>query len=283
MPAKGKVDKLMSSMLSKSEFDLLRVHIQQISGIVLDDSKMMLMESRLSPLVERFQCASYTDLYVKAQCVDDINIEICNAISTNETSFFRDQNIFQMIGDDFVPHFLNRTNSIHVWSAASSTGQEAYSVAMTLQETIPNIGKYDVSIEGTDISNEAIAYASYGLYTSFELQRGIDATRQEKYFDPHEKGYRIKDQLRYMAHFQELNLLKHIPFGAQFDLILCRNIAIYFDKPTKKMLFERLARCLKPRGRLIVGSTETLWQVTDVLQRRDSDGVVFYSLEESDD
>jgi chemotaxis protein methyltransferase CheR len=273
----------MPLSLTKSEFELLRIHIQNISGINLDDSKMALMESRLSPLLERFQCYDYMSLYQKAKYTDEINGEICCAISTNETSFFRDSNVFEMIRDNFIPHFLNKSNSLSVWSAASSYGQEAYSIAMILHEAIVNIDKYDIKIEGTDISNKAIAYASYGLYTPFEAARGVDAARLNKHFDQTAAGYRIKDKLRYYVHYRELNLLKNIPFGAEFDIILCRNVAIYFNKETKRQLFEKLYKCLKPRGRLIIGSTETLWQVTDIFHRRDYKGVVYYALTKNGD
>lgn len=268
-------------LLSTQEFELLRTYIQNISGICLDDSKTILMECRLSPLLERHNCNSYMDLYQKAQYIEGLNSDICSAISTNETSFFRDHSVFEMIQDDFIPHFLNQSNSLQIFSAASSTGQESYSLSMILNETISHIHKYDIKIEGTDISNEAVAYASYGLYTQMEISRGIGTERLLKHFDLQEKSYRVKDEVRYLTHFRELNLLKSIPFGAQFDIILCRNIAIYFDRETKHRLFNELAKCLKPGGRLVIGSTETLWQVTDVFDRQEYKGVVYYTLAEN--
>ena len=149
---------------------------------------------------------------------------------------------------------------------------------MVLNEAIRDIDKYNIKIEGTDISNEAIAYASYGLYTKMEVARGIDEARLYKHFDLVEQGFRVKDHLRYNVHFRELNLLGTLPFRAQFDIILCRNIAIYFDAKTKKHLFDSLAKCLKPNGRLILGSTESLWLVTDTFYRQEYNGVVYYTL-----
>lgn len=269
----------MQPQLSTTEFDLLRKYIQEISGICLDDSKTILMESRLSPLLKTFECNSYLDLYKRASHKKEISREICNAISTNETSFFRDQRVYDMIRDNCIPYFLNKSTSINIWSAASSFGQEPYSLAMILHETIRQIEKYNIKIEATDISNEAIAYASYGLYTKYEVARGIDEQRLFKHFDLVERGFRVKDKLRYDIHFRELNLLKTIPFGNQFDIILCRNVAIYFDAETKKHLFNSLAKCLRPNGRLILGSTESLWQVTDIFHRQEADGLVYYTLE----
>lgn len=263
--------------LTRAEFELLRVHIQQISGIVLDDSKIKLVESRLGPLLERFECSTYTDLYVRSRSIDAIDSEICGAISTNETSFFRDPEMFRMIGEKLIPDILNNSTSLKIWSAAASTGQEAYSLCMLLREQVPNLHRYDIRIEGTDISRDAIAYASYGAYTRFEVSRGLGEARLAQHFELHERGYQIRDEARYLAHFRQLNLLGDLPFGAEFDLILCRNVAIYFDSEQKKRLFERLAQCLKPNGRLIVGSTETLWHVTDAFERDSWQGMVYYS------
>lgn len=275
-PAVGKV----KPSLSRSEFDLLRLHIQQLSGIILDDTKVALMENRLHPLLKRFDCANYTDLYIKSQQTNEINAHICDAISTNETAFFRDAAVFRMIADHLIPHFLNRSNSLQIWSAAASTGQEAYSLAMVMHETIANIGKFNLRIEGTDISHDAIAYASYGAFSRFEVARGVDEQRLNRYFEVHGSGYRIRDQIRYLVHFRQLNLLRELPFGAEFDLILCRNVAIYFDRQETIRLFDRLANCLKPGGRVIVGSTETLWQVSNRFVRQDYNGVVYYGLNE---
>lgn len=268
----------MLNQLSDTEFDLLKKYIQDVSGICLDKSKAIMMASRLSPLLEKFECKTYLDLYNKATYTKDVSKHICNAISTNETSFFRDPRVYEMIKDNCIPYFLNKSNSLQIWSAASSYGQESYSLSMLLNETIRDINKYDIKIEGTDISNEAIAYASYGLYSKMEVARGVDEARLFKHFELEERGFRIKDHLRYNVHFRELNLLGKLPFHAQFDIILCRNIAIYFDTETKKHLFEALAKCLKPNGHLILGSTESLWQVTDTFYRQEYDGMVYYTL-----
>lgn len=271
----------MSPQLSNTEFSLLKQYVHEISGIFLDDSKMTMMASRLSPLLEHFDCDTYMDLYRKALSTREVSKLICNAISTNETSFFRDARVFDMIKDNFVPYFLNKSSSLQIWSAASSYGQESYTLAMILQEAIPDIHKYNIKIEGTDISNEAIAYASYGLYSKMEVARGIDEARLYKYFDLEERGFRIKDKLRYNVHFRELNILHPLPFRAQFDIILCRNIAIYFDAETKKHLFDALAKCLRPNGRLVLGSTESLWQVSDKFFRQEYNGIVYYTLTEN--
>lgn len=268
----------MFSKLSIAEFQLLSKHIYDISGICLDESKMVMMASRLDPLLKVFECNTYLELYKKASHNKEINSHICNAISTNESSFFRDPSVFEMIKDDFVPYFLNKSTSLQIWSAAAAFGQEPYSLSMILHESIQDINKYNIKIEGTDISNEAIAYASYGLYTKMEVARGVNEARLFKHFDLEERGFRIKDHLRYNVHFRQLNLLSSLPYRAQFDIIMCRNVAIYFDAKTKKLLFDALARCLKPNGRLVLGSTESLWQVTDTFYRQEYNGTVYYTL-----
>ena len=268
----------MFNTITATEFDLLRKFIHRVSGICLDDTKVSLVASRLLPLLEKFQCSNYMDLYNKATYANDVSRDICNAISTNETSFFRDPVFYDMIKDNFVPYFLNKSSSLQIWSAACSYGQEPYSLSMILHETIQNIQKYDIKIEATDISNNAIAYASYGMYTNMEIARGVSEQRLFRHFDQHEKGFRVKDHLRYLAHFRELNLLESLPFQAQFDIVLCRNVAIYFDLPTKKRLFDSIAKCLKPNGRLVIGSTESLWRVTDTFYRQEYNGTVYYTL-----
>lgn len=268
----------MLLQLTKTEFSLLSKYIHDISGICLDESKMIMMASRLTPLLKEFECSTYLDLYRKASYSKNISQHICNAISTNETSFFRDARVYEMIKEDFIPYFLNKSSSLQILSAASSFGQEPYSLSMILHESIQDINKYNIKIEGTDISNEAIAYASYGLYTKMEVARGIDEARLFRHFDLEERGFRIKDHIRYNVHFRELNLLEQLPFRSQFDIILCRNVAIYFDAETKKHLFDTLAKCLKPNGRLVLGSTESLWQVTDTFYRQEYKGTVYYTL-----
>lgn len=266
--------------LMKPEFDMLASLVRQISAISLDDGKTALMESRLHPLLDRFCCGTFADLRVRAETSEVVRREICDAITTNETSFFRDADVFRMVAEHFVPTVLNRSNRLHIWSAAASFGQEAYSLAMILREAIPDIDKCDIRIEGTDICHDATAYASYGAYSKFEVERGLDDRRLWQHFEPCGCGYRVKDELRYLAHFRQLNLMDPIPFGQEFDIIFCRNVAIYFDRETRVELFGKLARHLTPGGKLVIGSTETLWQLTDLWRREEYDGVVYYVLDD---
>jgi len=260
------------------EYELLRKYIREVSGISLDDTKVSLVSNRLLPLLEKFSCDSYMSLYKQAMYNKEIRRNIFDAITTNETSFFRDPSVYEMIRDNFIPFYLNKSNSLQIWSAAASYGQEPYSLSMILHETINDINKFKIKIEATDISNDAIAYASYGLYSKLEVSRGVNEMRLFKHFDLVEKGFRVKDHLRYIVHYRELNLTEPLPFENQFDIILCRNVAIYFDLPTKKKLFEALAKCLKPNGRLVIGSTESLWRITDVFYRQDYNGTIYYTL-----
>lgn len=268
--------------LSQAEFDLLRTHIREISGIDLDNTKTALIQSRLGPLLERYGCRTYSDLYRQSRTTAEVNDTICNAISTNETSFFRDRSVFEMIATHLIPSILNRTNHLRVWSAAASTGQEAYSIAMLAHELLADPTNYEVHIEGTDISHDAVAYASYGSYTRFEVNRGVSDTRRWRFFEPLEEGHRVVDRIRYLTHFRQLNLLAPLPAMERFDLILCRNVAIYFSRETKRSLFESLATRLAPGGILVLGATESLWQVTELFRRHEFRGLVYYSLATDD-
>ena len=147
---------------------------------------------------------------------------------------------------------------IRIWSAACSTGQEVYSIAMTLCELIPDILKWDVKILGTDISDSAVKHASLGQYAKHEIQRGMKPGLLQKYFTEGKDGWKVKDELRFLATFQRRNLLEPFNDLGSFDIIFCRNVAIYFDPKTKQSLFHRLTHQLTPNGYLFVGSSESL-------------------------
>ena len=160
---------------------------------------------------------------------------IIDAISTNETYFFRDKSPFQLLQHKFFPDLIDRRSknkfgkpTIRLWSAANSTGQEIYSIAMTLLEMGVTPKDYNIKLFGTDISDAAIAQASYGAYNKFEVARGLEPTRLKRYFDPHGDKYKIKDELRVMAQFKKMNLMKPFIGIGKFDIVLCRNVMILF-------------------------------------------------------
>lgn len=253
--------------ITPSELRLVAQYIQSISGIYLDQSKTYLFETRLSSLVEAHGCSSYQELYNKAknEPAKTIEKEIVNAITTNETLFFRDKGPFELLQHKILPEILDaRTNlstikpRIKIWSAASSTGQELYSIAIIIKELLKNSQDYTFDLLGTDISDAAIAQASYGKYNRFEIERGLDKRNLQKYFTLFGDSWKIKDEIRAMVNFKKVNLMQPFSNLGKFDIIFCRNVAIYFTLADRKKLFTKLSASLADDGYLIIGSTESL-------------------------
>ncbi|MBI5556074.1 MAG: protein-glutamate O-methyltransferase CheR [Deltaproteobacteria bacterium] len=273
--------------ITPEELQRLAKFVHDKSGIVLDSSKSYLVESRLLPLIRQKSFTSFGDLHNQALRNPDLANEIIDAISTNETSFFRDQKPFELLKFKIFPDVIDALSSkqganpksISIWSAACSTGQEAYTIAVTLHELLGgSVSQYRIKITGTDICDTAIVQSSRGCYSQFEIGRGFPRNLLNKYFVPDGLNWRVKDELRALTFFRKINLME--PFGAigKFDIIFCRNVAIYFSMPNRKSLFERLAAQLNPHGALIIGSTESLFGVTDCFVRREYHNSVFYAL-----
>lgn len=254
--------------ITPEELQLISKYIHDISGIYLDKSKSYLFETRLSSIAEAHGCNSYKELYQKAKrdASKKIEREIIDAISTNETLFFRDKGPFDLLQHKLLPEIIDRRSEksgrlripIKIWSAAASTGQELYSIAIIIKELIGDAPNYSVKLLGTDISNTAIAQASVGKYNKFEIERGLDRKFLQKYFTLFGDTWKIKDEIRAMVNFRKLNLM--LPFNAlgKFDIIFCRNVAIYFTLEDRKKLFNKIADVLADDGFLIIGSTESL-------------------------
>lgn len=240
--------------------------VDELCGVVLDDTKAYLIESRLGELARANGCPSYRDLCQKARYAGDRALQqnIIDAITTQETLFFRDNSPFEVLQHRLIPDIVDGKaktafpKRIRIWSAASSTGQEPYSIAMSLWETIPNVASWDIQILATDISDAAIKQASMGRYAAHEIQRGMPPRLLQKYFVQQNGGWKIKDELRAMVSYQKRNLLEPFIGIGPFDVIFCRNVAIYFDGPRRRDLFLRLADRLTPDGALLVGSSESL-------------------------
>lgn len=272
--------------ISSEEFKQFSRYILDISGIALDVGKEYLLETRLAPVLARLGCRSYAELLQKAKNDGKkaLENEIIDAISTNETYFFRDKAPFQLLQHKLLPDLIDkrtrqypgRKPAIRLWSAANSTGQEIYSIAMILVEMGITPENYNIRLFGTDISDAAIAKASYGVYNKFEAARGLEPSRLHRYFEPHENGYKIKDQLRVMAQFKKMNLMQPFSGIGKFDIILCRNVMIYFTPGDRKRIYESIARVLEPDGCLIIGSTESLINDTSLFVSKKYLNSVFY-------
>lgn len=272
--------------IGAEELRVLTQYIYSISGVALDSSKAYLVETRLRSMLQQYNCVSYMDLYHKARADRSGNMEkeIINAITTNETLFFRDSTPFDMFKHKILPDLIDarskkypgRPVPLRIWSAACSTGQEVYSIAIALRETLGNLSNYQISILGTDISDDAIAKASYGQYNKFEIERGLPQQTLQRYFTLMGDVWKIRDDIRAMAVFKKFNLMKPFMGLGKFDVVFCRNVAIYFTMADKKAVFEKISTVLEPDGAMIIGSTESLTGVTNAFEAKRYMRSVFY-------
>lgn len=276
--------------LPADEFPAWSRYIYQLCGIYLDSSKIYLIETRFAAILTETGCRSYQELFNKAKgdTSHALPRKIIDAITTNETSFFRDASPFELLQYKILPDLIDhRTQNagndrapipLRIWSAASSTGQELYSIAIVLKELIPNPERYSTRLFGTDISDRALATASLGAFNKVEIERGLPLEKLSRYFEPRDQTWRVKDELRAMTSFKKFNLMDDPkPFG-KFDIILCRNVAIYFTEADRTKLFARLASALEPDGYLIIGSTESLANISDLFEPRRYLRSVYYQL-----
>jgi chemotaxis protein methyltransferase CheR len=254
--------------IAPNELKTISQYIHEISGIYLDQTKAYLFETRLSSIAEGLGCSSYLELHQKSLKDPSKKIErqIIDAISTNETLFFRDKGPFELMQHKILPELIDARSSgpgslktqIKIWSAASSTGQELYSIAIIIKELLRDLSRYNINLLGTDISDNAVAQASYGKYNKFEIERGLDGNMLRKYFTPFGDSWKIKDEVRAMVNFRKFNLMQPFSSLGKFDIIFCRNVAIYFTLEDRKKLFNKIADSLADDGFLLIGSTESL-------------------------
>nr|MBC8362536.1 protein-glutamate O-methyltransferase CheR [Candidatus Desulfatibia profunda] len=275
--------------ITPDEVKFIAQYICNISGISLDQSKAYLFETRLGGILQEFGCSSFNDLHYKAKADVSKALErkIIDAISTNETLFFRDTGPFELLRHKILPDIIDRRSAkssgrlptpIRIWSAACSTGQEVYSIAIVLKELLPDLSKYNIKLLGTDISGAAIAQSSYGAYNKFEIERGLPPDKLLKYFSRNGDNWKIKDEIRAMVLFKKLNLMLPLIGLGKFDIVFCRNVAIYFNLDDKKKLFDKIADILEPDGYLIIGSTESLTGICPRFEPKRYLKSIFYQL-----
>ena len=256
--------------MTEIEFEYLRTYLKQRSGLSLTAEKRYLVESRLTPVCRRFKLAQLGDLVGALKLARDGAIEraVVEAMTTNETFFFRDRTPFDLFRDVILPDVLARNAArrrLRIWCAASSTGQEPYSLAMLLKEAERKLAGWQVEIVATDLSTEVIEKAKLGLYSHFEVQRGLPVQWLIKYFTQVGEQWHIAPSLRAMVDYRHLNLLHGFEALGQFDVIYCRNVLIYFEAPVKSDILGRLSASLAPGGALLLGAAETVIGLTDRL------------------
>lgn len=263
-----------------AECALLSQYIRDLSGMDIPPAKSYLFETRLGKLAANHGLTSYQSLYEQARAdkTDSLSQQIIDAISTNETLFFRDEKMFDLLRFKILPDLIDSRQGylrqglpipIRIWSAACATGQEVYSVAILLKELLPSMEAYRITLLGTDISSKALAIASAGLYNGFEMSRGMPLEKRDRYFIPYGSQWKIIDEIRAMASFRKMNLLHSFSGMGRFDIILLRNVAIYFSMEMRKILYHKICTVLEPDGFLLLGASESLTgSCSELLPRR---------------
>jgi chemotaxis protein methyltransferase CheR len=248
--------------LTQEDFLYLRELLREHSAIVLDDGKEYLAESRLHSLATKIGMRSSSELMktVRLDPAHALRSKVIEAMTTNETSFFRDPHFFEMIRKQLIPRLLERRQGnqrIQIWSAACSSGQEPYSLAITLKTYFPDLCDGRVQITATDLSLEMIERAKRGLYSQLEVNRGVPATHLIRYFRRNGLDWVIDDSIRDMVNFRTMNLIQPWKAMPPQDLVLIRNVMIYFDLDSRKSILNRVASVMSPDGYLILGGSES--------------------------
>jgi len=249
--------------MTELDFEFLRGFLKSRSGLSLTAEKRYLVESRLGPVCRCFELESLSELTrgLKGGRDSDLEKAVIEAMTTNETFFFRDKSPFDLFRDVLLPRFLAArasTRRVRIWCAAASTGQEPYSLAMLLTEAAPRHPGWQFEIVATDISVEVLEKAKAGLYSQFEVQRGLPIQLLVKHFTQINETWQLSPDIRAMVQFKQLNLLHDFSHLGVFDVIFCRNVLIYFDQDTKVNVFNHLARVIEPDGFLVLGAAETV-------------------------
>ena len=253
------------------DYDFLRKLLKERSGLDLSADKQYLVESRLVPLARKANLGGIPELVQKIQRggAEALTTEVVEAMTTNETFFFRDKIPFDHLRDTILPMMQqSRANrkSLRIWSAASSTGQEPYSIAMLLKEKAAALTGWRIEIVATDLSQEVLEKSKAGIYSQFEVQRGLPIQLLVKYFAQIGELWQLNSELRGMVQHRQLNLLQDFTHLGKFDVIFCRNVLIYFDQETKINIFDRMAKIIEPDGMLMLGAAETVVGITDAFR-----------------
>ena len=262
-----------ASTLTAGDFEFVRALVHEHAAIVLEPSKTYLVESRLAPLVRAIGADSIGDLVARLRTGHDaqqLRRRVVDAMTTNETSWYRDLSPFEALETTILPQLIaarQETRALNIWSAACSSGQEPYSVAMLLRERFPQLAGWNVRIIATDISAEMLGRAAAGTYSQLEVNRGLPSAYLVKYFTRAGADWQIRDDIRAMVEFRALNLAQPWGFMPPIDVLLLRNVLIYFDVATKREILARARGVLRPDGYLFLGTAETTLSIDDAFTR----------------
>lgn len=265
--------------ITNENYTFLQQHVYKESGIVLDSGKQYLLEARLAPIARREGIESINDLCNLLRGVQrtDLKREVVEAMTTNETLFFRDLAPFEALRKHVLPKIRERnaaSRSISIWSAAASTGQEAYSIAILLLEA--GLADWNLRILGTDLNESVLERARSGRYLQVEVNRGLPAASLVKYFDRQGLEWQLKENIRRMVRFEPFDLRRSMAGKGPFDIVYCRNVLIYFDLDTKRQILSGIFRTLVPGGYLTLGAAETMLNLNADFQRATFDQSTYY-------
>jgi chemotaxis protein methyltransferase CheR len=258
------------ALIDPKNYKFLQEHVYSHAGLVLEEDKHYLFESRLSPIVRRLGLDPIDDLcaLIQSSRQPEVGHQVAEAMTTNETYFFRDPSHYDAIRNVLLPRLIEDrqdTKKLRFWSAASSTGQEAYSLAMLLIEA--GLSDWNIQILGTDFSSQVIERARSGMYQQIEVNRGLPATLLVKHFQRSGTDWHLSPQVRRLARFETIDLRRSMRALGPFDLVFCRNVMIYFDATTKMTLLRELHGTLFRGGWLLLGGAETAFGVADCFER----------------
>ncbi|MGE0230495.1 MAG: protein-glutamate O-methyltransferase CheR [Flavobacteriaceae bacterium] len=257
--------------MNPTDFQFLATFLKERSGLIVTADKLYLLESRLHPVARKFQLKGIDEITAILRSGRDpmLATAVTEAMATNETFFFRDKIPFELFKDVMLPKMLEARSSrkqIRIWCAAASTGQEPYSLSIILREMMARLAGWRFDILGTDMSGGVIEKAKSGIYSQFEVQRGLPVQLMLKYFEQKGDVWQILPEIRAMVQYRVFNLLDDYAALGKFDVVFCRNVLIYFDQPTKKRILERIADTLAPDGYLVLGAAETVVGICDAFE-----------------
>jgi chemotaxis protein methyltransferase CheR len=256
--------------VTPQDYEYLRKLLKERSGLDLSADKQYLVESRLVPLARKASLGGIPELVQKMKTgAEALTTDVVEAMTTNETFFFRDKIPFDHLKEAVLPALVQARaarRSLRIWCAASSTGQEPYSIAMCLKEAAHLFAGWRTEIVATDLSQEVLEKSKAGVYSQFEVQRGLPIQLLVKYFTQNGELWQLKPEIRGMVQHRQLNLLQDFSHLGTFDVIFCRNVLIYFDQDTKANIFERIARMLEPDGVLALGAAESVVGISNAFK-----------------
>ena len=260
--------------LPADDFSYLSQLMHERAAIVLEPGKEYLALSRLDPVAREMgvgSVAALVDVLRREEASSQLHDQVIDALTTNETTFFRDFNPFESMRSDVLPEVLERkqrSRTLAIWSAGCSTGQEPYSIAMAIREHFPELLTWQLTILGTDISASVLDRARHGRYGQLEVNRGLPANLLVRHFTRAGMEWEIEEPIRRMVRFQRHNLVDAWPVMPPFDLVFMRNVMIYFDVETKRQVLSRMLGQLAPRGYLLLGASETTFNISDDYDRQ---------------